>query len=345
MRYFKKFTWGGGGGAQCPPLPWIGLIFVPGLSYGKDMIIQAIILPRFSTLTDQNEVSGQKLKNLKQFLLNTSMQNECAKLHRDSPRSQKVNSISRARSNFRRQPILCTVIAEIFVHDLISPDSMKFSSIRKPCTYNSVSLMRHYPRSTKIYSVHKLANAGVRNFYASENFSDYSTTLHRNPIQASASCHARAFPKTTAVVGGQSSCRKWLGKKQGTYDFPNWRFKVFSTNSKISRSTKPNTTSKTLIKASPWTGNDAVSFFGGAIETCEQNTETGMQKNEKTDGKDEGFFLSIVFNLRAQASFTQRLFFFLRETFTSMSTIFTTREMHSEYLTLCSFLMLIFTGR
>ena len=88
-------------------------------------------------------------------------------------------------------------------------------------------------------------------------------------LYTSASCHARAFPKTTAVVGGQSSGRKWLCKKQGTYNFLNWRFKVFSTISTNSRSTKPNTTSKTLIKASPWTGNDAVSFFflggGGTV--------------------------------------------------------------------------------
>ena len=92
------------------------------------------------------------------------------------------NLILRARSNFRRRPSLCTVNAEIFVHDLISPESTKFSSMRKPCTYNSVRLMRHYPRSTKIYSAQKLANAGVRNFYAYKTFSEYNTTLHRNTI-------------------------------------------------------------------------------------------------------------------------------------------------------------------
>ena len=163
----------------------------------------------------------------------------------------------------------------------------------KPCTYNSVSFMRHYPRSTKIYSVQKLANAGVRNFYAYENFSDYCTTLHRNPIQASASCHARAFPKTTAVVRGEGSGRKWLCKKQGTYNFLNWRFKVFSTNSKISRSTKPNTKSKTLTKTFTINRERRWEFFLGPKETCEQNAETEMQKTEKTEVKDEGIFPSI----------------------------------------------------
>ena len=153
--------------------------------------------------------------------------------------------------------------------------------------------MRHYPRSTKIYSVQKVAKAGIRNFYAYKTFYDYSTTLHRNPIQASASCHARGFPKTTAVAGGQSSGRKWLCKKQGTYDFLNWRFKVFSTNSTNSRSTKPNTTSKMLITMNQ--KRLCEFFFGGgggvAKETCEQNTEIGMQNTEKTDGKTQVSFL------------------------------------------------------
>ena len=40
--------------------------------------------------------------------------------------------------------------------------------------------MRHRPRCTKIYSIRKLANARVRNFYAYENFCDYSTMFFEN---------------------------------------------------------------------------------------------------------------------------------------------------------------------
>ena len=37
--------------------------------------------------------------------------NKCAKFHKDSPsEKKKLNSISRARLNFRRQPILCTTL-------------------------------------------------------------------------------------------------------------------------------------------------------------------------------------------------------------------------------------------
>ena len=52
-------------------------------------------------------------------------------------------------------------------------ESTKFSSIRKPYTYTSVSDTTVAVR--KIYSVRKLANARVRNFYAYENFCDYSS--------------------------------------------------------------------------------------------------------------------------------------------------------------------------
>ena len=38
--------------------------------------------------------------------------------------------------------------------------------------------MWHRPQGTKIYSVRKLANARVRNFYAYENFCNYSTPNH-----------------------------------------------------------------------------------------------------------------------------------------------------------------------
>ena len=61
-----------------------------------------------------------------------------------------------------------------FVLFVLSAESMKFSSIRKPCTYNS-ECMRHRPRCTKLHIVRKLANARVRHFYAYEEFCDYST--------------------------------------------------------------------------------------------------------------------------------------------------------------------------
>ena len=59
-----------------------------------------------------------------------------------------------------------------FVYFVLLAGSTKFSSIRKPCTYTSVSDTT--VAVTKISSVRKLANARVRNFYAYENFCDYS---------------------------------------------------------------------------------------------------------------------------------------------------------------------------
>ena len=38
------------------------------------------------------------------------MMNKCAKFHKDSKARKKLNSISRARLNFRRRPILCTTL-------------------------------------------------------------------------------------------------------------------------------------------------------------------------------------------------------------------------------------------
>ena len=38
------------------------------------------------------------------------MMNKCAKFHNDSPSGKKLNSISWARLNFRRRPILCTTL-------------------------------------------------------------------------------------------------------------------------------------------------------------------------------------------------------------------------------------------
>ena len=39
-----------------------------------------------------------------------NMMNKCAKFHKDSPSSKKLNSISRERLNFRRRPFLCTTL-------------------------------------------------------------------------------------------------------------------------------------------------------------------------------------------------------------------------------------------
>ena len=36
--------------------------------------------------------------------------NTCARFHKDSPSGKKLNSISRARLNFQRRPILCTTL-------------------------------------------------------------------------------------------------------------------------------------------------------------------------------------------------------------------------------------------
>ena len=61
-----------------------------------------------------------------------------------------------------------------FIYFVLLADSTKFSSIQKLCTYQC---MWHHPRCTKIYSVRKFASARVRNFYAYENFCDYSIKL------------------------------------------------------------------------------------------------------------------------------------------------------------------------
>ena len=37
-----------------------------------------------------------------------NMMSKCAQFHKDSPSDKKLNSISRARLNFRRRPIVCT---------------------------------------------------------------------------------------------------------------------------------------------------------------------------------------------------------------------------------------------
>ena len=56
------------------------------------MIFQSLvmILPRFSTLKDHNEVPRQKLKNLRQYFVAMDMMNKCAKFHKDSPKGKKV---------------------------------------------------------------------------------------------------------------------------------------------------------------------------------------------------------------------------------------------------------------
>ena len=45
--------------------------------------------------------------------------------------------------------------------------------------------MWHHPRCTKIYSVRKFASARVRNFYAYENFCDYSKSEQQHPSSSS----------------------------------------------------------------------------------------------------------------------------------------------------------------
>ena len=56
------------------------------------MIFQStvIILPRFSTLKDQNDAPGQNLKNLRQHFVAISMLNKCAKFLGDSPSGKNV---------------------------------------------------------------------------------------------------------------------------------------------------------------------------------------------------------------------------------------------------------------
>ena len=56
------------------------------------MIFQSLvmILPRFSTLKDHNQVPRQKVKNLRQCFVAMNMMNKCAKFQKDSPSDKKV---------------------------------------------------------------------------------------------------------------------------------------------------------------------------------------------------------------------------------------------------------------
>ena len=62
-----------------------------------------------------------------------------------------------------------------FVYFVLLAESTKFSGIRKPYTYACVS--------DTTFAVRKLTNARVRNFYAYENFCDYSARKNGVYIQ------------------------------------------------------------------------------------------------------------------------------------------------------------------
>ena len=69
-----------------------------------------------------------------------------------------------------------TVIADIFVRDLISYISYFWLEVRNLVGYeNHARIQVHdtQPSLYEIWSVRKLGNARVRNFYAYENFYDY----------------------------------------------------------------------------------------------------------------------------------------------------------------------------
>ena len=70
-----------------------------------------------------------------------------------------------------------TVIAQIFVRDLISYISYFLRKVRNLVAYQNHTRIQVYltpPSLYEISSVRKSANARVRNFYAYENFCDYS---------------------------------------------------------------------------------------------------------------------------------------------------------------------------
>ena len=57
-----------------------------------------------------NKSLGKNWKKSEALFVAMSMMNLCAKFHEDSPSGKKLNSLSRARLNFRRWPILCTTM-------------------------------------------------------------------------------------------------------------------------------------------------------------------------------------------------------------------------------------------
>ena len=90
-------------------LPQIFLIFAQGLSYDLSKVSNDST-PFFQLWKTITKSPGKNLKNLRQRFVAINMMNKCAKFHKDSPSGKKLNSISRARLNFRRRPILCTTL-------------------------------------------------------------------------------------------------------------------------------------------------------------------------------------------------------------------------------------------
>ena len=92
-----------------------------------------------------------------------------------------------------------SVITENFVRDLILNilyfwlQVRNFSSMRKPCTHTSVS---DIALAVQNYSVWKFANARVRNFYAYENFCDYSIWSHNRNTNANKKCFSWSLQLT-----------------------------------------------------------------------------------------------------------------------------------------------------
>ena len=60
-----------------------------------------------SSASDLTVSPQVKIKNLRQIFVTMNMMSKCAKFHKDG---KKLNSISRARLNFRRRTILCTTL-------------------------------------------------------------------------------------------------------------------------------------------------------------------------------------------------------------------------------------------
>ena len=76
------------------------------------MIFQSLvmILPVFSTLKDDNEVSRQKLKTLRQNSVAMKMMNKCAKFHKDIPSGKKVKFNLARAIELSETAVLCTTL-------------------------------------------------------------------------------------------------------------------------------------------------------------------------------------------------------------------------------------------
>ena len=103
----KRFSQNQRGRADLQHLASDFLIFAPGLSSDLSKLSEDFtpFFPRWKTITKS---LGKKLKYLRHSFEAMTMMNKCAKFHKDSPSDNKINSISRARLNFRRRPFLCT---------------------------------------------------------------------------------------------------------------------------------------------------------------------------------------------------------------------------------------------